>query len=85
MDQTLFGLVARIMGREQDDREVKLRVFSIMGQILVFHVSPSSVRRALTWESYGSENLDAIRRVIIENLEGIFSASWRGSFQGNGY
>jgi AcrR family transcriptional regulator len=75
LDQALFGLVARIMGQRWDDREIKLRVFAVMGEVLVFQVSPSSVKRALNWEHYGPENLDAIRRVIMDNLKGIFSTS----------
>ena len=79
LDQALFGLVARIVGQGQDDLEVKLRVFAIMGQILAFHISPSAIKRTLNWKSYGPENLDAIRRVIMDNLKRIFSISPNGS------
>ena len=75
LDEALFGLVARIMGRAKDDREVKLRVYAIMGEVLVFHVSPSSVRRGMKWDNYGPDNLAAIRNVIMENLKTIFSIS----------
>lgn len=75
LDQALFGLVARIMDQKRDDREVKLRVFAIMGEVLMFHVSPGSVKRALNWENYGPENLEAIRRVILDNVKTIFSTS----------
>jgi hypothetical protein len=75
LDEVLFGLVARIMGPGGDDREVKLRVFAVMGEILMFHVSPSAVKRVMNWENYGPENLDAIRYVIIDNLKGVFSMS----------
>ncbi|MEJ2718495.1 MAG: CerR family C-terminal domain-containing protein, partial [Deltaproteobacteria bacterium] len=57
----------------QDDQEVKLRVFAIMGQILMFHVSPSAIKRTLNWENYEPDNLDAIRCVILDNLKGIFA------------
>lgn len=75
LDQVLFGLVARIMGQRPDDQEVKLRVYSLMGEIMMFHVSPSSIKRALNWEDYGPENLEAIRRVIMDNVKTIFSTS----------
>jgi hypothetical protein len=45
-----------------------------MGEVLVFHVSPSSVRRAMKWDNYGPKNLDMIRRIIMENLETVFSS-----------
>ncbi len=75
LQTVLFGLAARIMGRGQDDQEVKLRVFTLMGEIQVFNISPSAVKRTLNWESYKPENLDAIRCVIMDNLKGIFSIS----------
>ena len=73
MDEALFGLVAHIMGRGKDDREVRLRVYTIMGEVLVFHVSPSSVRRGMKWDKYSTHNLEAIRNVIMENLKTMFS------------
>ena len=75
LDRALFGLVARIMGQGPDDQEVKLRVYALMGEILMFHVSPSSVKRALNWDNYGPENLEAIRLVIMDNVKTIFSTS----------
>jgi len=73
MYQALFGLVARIMGEGPEDQEVKLRVIAILGQIQIFHISPSAVKRTLGWESYGPENLEAVRCVVMDNLRRIFS------------
>ncbi len=73
LDQVLFRLVARIMGQSEDDQEVKLQAFAIMGQIQFFHVSPSAIQRTLNWEHYKPDNLEAIRCVVMKNLEGIFS------------
>jgi TetR/AcrR family transcriptional regulator, regulator of cefoperazone and chloramphenicol sensitivity len=73
LDQALFGLVARIMGEGPDDRMVKLRVLAVKGEIQIFHISPTAVKRTLNWESYGPENLDAIRSVVMDNLKKIFS------------
>ncbi len=75
LEQALFGLAARIMDQAPDDRRVKLRVLAIMGEIQIFHISPSAVKRTLNWENYGPENLDAIRCVIMDNLKRIFSIS----------
>ncbi len=75
LDMALFGLVARIMGQGPDDPEVKLRAFVITGGILIFHISPSAVKRTLNWERYEPDNLDAIRCVIMDNLKRIFSIS----------
>ncbi len=75
LQETLFNLVERIIGPTRDDLEVKLRVFAIMGQILIFHTSPSSIKRTLNWEAYRAENIDVIRRIISDNLSRIFSMS----------
>jgi AcrR family transcriptional regulator len=72
MDQALFELAARIMDAGPDDPDVRIRMFAVMGEILMFHVSPASVRRTLGWESYGPENLKAVRRIITENIRAIF-------------
>lgn len=89
LDQVLFGLTARITGLDSDDQEVKLRVFAIVGQIMMFHIAPSGIRRTLAWEDYGPENLDAICSVIMNHLKGIFATSLTGehadSDTGNGY
>lgn len=74
-DQALFGLAARIMDRSPDDQDVGIRVFAVMGEILMFHISPSTVKRTLRWEHYGPENLEAVRRVIMENVRAIFKVS----------
>ena len=73
LEDALFGLATHIMGSGRDDQEVKLRVFAIMGEIQIFNISPSAIKRTLKWEDYGPENLDAIRCVIVENLKRIFS------------
>ncbi len=73
MDEVLFGLTARIMGAGQDDPDVKLRAFAIIGQIMMFHISPTAVRRTLKWENYGPEELEAIRCVIMDDVRAIFA------------
>jgi TetR/AcrR family transcriptional regulator, regulator of cefoperazone and chloramphenicol sensitivity len=75
LENALFGLATRIMSSGRDNQEVKLRVFAIIGEIQVFHILPSTIKRTLNWESYGPENLDAIRRVTTDNLRKIFSMS----------
>jgi|GEM_PF-213578 len=80
LENALFGLAARIVAPGWDDQDVKLRVFAIMGEIQIFHISPSAIKRSLNWEGYEPENLDAIRRVIMDNLKGIFTMSLNDSY-----
>jgi len=83
LDRALFGLAARIMDKGPDDQLVRLRVFAIMGEIQVFHMSPGAIKRTMKWDNYGPDNLDAICRVIMENVRRIFSMSPDGSDLGS--
>jgi AcrR family transcriptional regulator len=89
LQDALFGLATRIMGSGRDDQEVKLRVFTIMGEIQIFNISPSAIKRTLKWEDYGPENQDAIRCVIVDNLKKIFpvfsDCSYAASNMGGAY
>ncbi|MGO8881816.1 MAG: CerR family C-terminal domain-containing protein [Desulfomonilaceae bacterium] len=71
--QTLFGLVTCIQGSESDDPEVKIRAFTIMGQILIFRMSLAAIKQSLNLKDYGPKDLDMIRRVILDNVQAIFS------------
>lgn len=82
LDQALFGLVARIIGQKPDDLMVKLRVLAIRGQIQIFHLSPTAVKRTLKWKSYGPENVEAVRSVVMDHLNKIFAISVNGSLPG---
>ncbi len=84
LDLALFGLVARIMGLTPDDQEVRLRALAIKGEIQLFQISRSAVRRTLNWKNYGPENLEAIRCVIIDNLGRIFSISPKAHLPASG-
>ncbi|MGO9121691.1 MAG: CerR family C-terminal domain-containing protein [Desulfomonilaceae bacterium] len=89
LNEALFGLAAHIMGQGPDDQQVKLRVFTIMGEIQIFNISPSAIKRTLKWEDYGPENQDAIRCVIVDNLKRIFpvfsDCSYAASDMGGAY
>jgi hypothetical protein len=84
LQEVLFGVVARIVGQDKDNPDVKLRVFTILGQILMFQYAPTGIRRTLNWKDYGPENLDAIRHVIMDNLKGIFAMPENSSGTGSG-
>lgn len=68
------SLVATILGRDEDDEEVKLRTFTMIGQVLVFRVAQALVLRRMGWQAIGETERAAIKRVIIENIEAILRA-----------
>ncbi len=67
-------LVATILGRDEDDEEVRLRTFTMIGQVLVFRVAQALVLRRMGWQAIGETERAAIKRVIIENIEAILRA-----------
>jgi AcrR family transcriptional regulator len=67
-------LVARILGRSEDDEEVKIRVFAMMGQIMVFRVAHALVLRRMDWSSIGEGERAAIRRVVLLHVEAILDS-----------
>lgn len=73
--QTLFDLVTRIQGSESDNFKIKIRGFTIMGQVLIFRMSLAAVKQSLNQKDYGQKDLDMIRSVILENVLAIFSAN----------
>lgn len=64
-------LVARIIGRAEADDEVKLRVFTLIGQILVFRVAQAVVLRTMGWTSIGETERGVIRETILSNVNAI--------------
>ncbi|WP_421724727.1 CerR family C-terminal domain-containing protein [Bauldia sp.] len=64
-------LVARIIGGEETDDAVKVRVFTLVGQILVFRVAQAVVLRTTGWASIGEAERDMIRDMILSNADAI--------------
>ncbi len=67
-------LVATVLGR-QEDETVRLRVFTILGQVLVFRVAQTLVLRRMEWPAIGDRQRAEIKRVVLENLDAILE--WR--------
>jgi TetR/AcrR family transcriptional regulator, regulator of cefoperazone and chloramphenicol sensitivity len=62
-------LVATVLGRDEGDEEVRLRTFTMIGQVLVFRVAQALVLRRMGWQAIGETERAAIKRVIVENIE----------------
>ncbi len=61
-------LLGPMLGLEPDSEALKLRVFSIIGQALVFRVARSAILRRLEWDTYTPERLDQIRAALRANI-----------------
>ena len=71
--ETLFALVTDIQGSGPDDPEVKIRAFTIMGQVFIFRMSLAAVKQTLNLKDYGPKDLEMIRSVILDNVQAIFA------------
>ena len=72
--ETATRLVATILGERESD-DVKLRVITLIGQILVFRVAQTLVLRRMGWRGIGDRQRRHIKRIVGENLAAILKGS----------
>jgi len=65
-------LVATALERPEDE-EVRLRVFTMIGQILVFRVAQALVLGRMGWKAIGAAERGKIKRVVGENIAAILT------------
>lgn len=68
----LLRLIAKMLDLPEDARETKMRSYAIAGGVLMFHLSRAEISRTMNWNSYGPEEIEAIRDVILEHSRAIF-------------
>ncbi|MCP4381909.1 MAG: CerR family C-terminal domain-containing protein [Hyphomicrobiales bacterium] len=68
-------LIAAALGREGPDDEIKLRMFALIGQILVFRVTRATVIRSMGWVSIGDPERGSIRQVILGHCTAILDGA----------
>jgi AcrR family transcriptional regulator len=67
---TATRLAATALGREEDD-EIKLRVFAIFGQVLIFRVAQALVLRRMGWAAIGPKERSEIKRIVGAHIDAI--------------
>ncbi len=60
------ALVARITGRAADDPVTLIRMFSLHGQLVIFHVAHRTTLTLLGWETFDAEKAEQIKATIRE-------------------
>ncbi len=65
-------LIAGILDLRPEDQETKVRAYATVGPILMFHISRAEIGRAMNWDGYGPEQLEVIRRVVLDHVRAIF-------------
>ena len=68
---TCARLVAIVIGRDPEDETVRLMVFTLMGQILVFRVAHALVLRGMGWRTLGERQRAIIKRLVAAETNAI--------------
>ncbi len=63
-------LIATALGRPEDE-EIRLRAFTMFGQVLVFRVAQALVLRRMGWTSIGARERAEIKRIVADHIEAI--------------
>ena len=67
-------LVAMALSRP-DDEETRVRVFTFLGQVLVFRVAQTLVLRRTVWKIIGDAERATIKRVVLGQIDDILDAA----------
>jgi len=75
----LCQLWAAATGEPADSDEVKLTVFSLIGQVVYFRIAEAAIMRRMGWSETGSDQTRDIARTVIANLNAILDARMRSA------
>jgi len=75
------SLAAAALGRPAD-AEVRLRVLTIMGQVLVFRVAHTLVLRRMQWREIGDTERAAIKRIVLGQMDAILAMGRKSGYAG---
>jgi AcrR family transcriptional regulator len=67
----LAFLLETVAGGTLEESEARLRAVTLMGQVLVFRVAREAALRAGGWKDIGAKELQAVQRVLADNLDAI--------------
>lgn len=71
--QSVLRLCAIATGGKESDPDLKLRVITIIGQIVVFRAARSAVLRTMDWSDVGAPEVQTINRIIGANVDAMLS------------
>lgn len=67
----LAFLLGVASGGALDEKEARIRAFTLIGQVLVFRVARAAALRVGGWEDIGAPELQTIREVLADHLDAI--------------
>lgn len=78
MLETIRTLVGIIMAEDPQSEPVRLRAIALAGQILIFRAARAAVMRQLDWREIADAQLEAIRAMVRDSVEGLRAPARRG-------
>ena len=70
-------LIGILYGGDEADESIRLRAFTMIGQVLIFRTARAAVLKWMGWDDVGADELKAIQDVIDDNLDVIIGAAER--------
>ena len=67
-------LMATILGRPEDET-MRIRLFTVLGQVMVFRVAQALVLRRMEWSAIGENERAAIKQIILQNVDSILEGA----------
>lgn len=67
-------LIAFLLGTSPDAPECRVRMFFLIGQVLVFRIARAAVQRAMNWDTYTEERIALVRALIRQHVATQFPA-----------
>ncbi|MBS0564144.1 MAG: CerR family C-terminal domain-containing protein [Proteobacteria bacterium] len=78
MHRRLCALWAAAAGHEAESPATRLKVFSLIGQVIYFRIGAPIVARRMGWPSVGPAEAGAIIDVLMANLDAVLDAARKG-------
>ena len=69
------GLAEAVDGMRGAFESVRLRVFTMLGQVLVFRLAQTLVLRRMEWTAIGERERSAIKAVVHQNADAILEGA----------
>jgi AcrR family transcriptional regulator len=77
-----YGLIAALYaaatGRDPEAPETAVRVFAVLGQLLVFRMARGLVEARLGWHAYGTDEVALVKTMLHAHLDALLAAEEEG-------
>ena len=76
---TLAALVSRLIERPASDMEVRIRTFTLIGQLVFFRTAREAALRVTGWRDFDGERLRVVKRVLRAQIAATFAQQHRSA------